>query len=808
MRDELRMAGWHGDMKDSAPQRLKELAEVEKRGRGCLAAGLADRLAKLRDEIATRSPMISEIQCVEDAGHLPYLIRCLLETLGARFACGPAIEAADPGTNLRLVQDFLRGCDISGASWNEQDESVVLASAFSEVTLAHGAVQLLNCRDPRPTLLATANAGILADTLNASATASPALDRNSPLRPVMQVLGLALEMRWAPPDPSTLLKFLAHSVCPVSRGLRYRLAEAVADRPGIGSKKWNDAIEACREKLRGKLSADELSRDLARIDRNLEEWIIVERYPRQPGAPGIALAETSQRVAAWARSRAAMAPDQPESRHLAALSSVAGELAAILTDIPTVSPEELSILLEQVTASGPAAGFRYAELGSPGFLANAGAAIEPTDDIVWWGFERQSPQLSVHWSLEERRYLMELGVHLPVAETLLALAQAQAQLPFLAARRRVVLLWPRQRGDGMVEPHPLLTRLSGTFPSIFIMDMDRDEFPSSPALLKIDRPVQRLPLKKRWIRVADPAAINSRPKESYSSLSRFALRPFEWVFHYKALLRRGSLMEINLQIQRGNLLHRVVEHLLESGCPINWHAADKSAFDRWLDSLWPNLLESEGANFLLPGYRTGGQRLLEDARRATWRLILHMREAGAVTAEADVRLDPLPFEDTTIGGIIDLQIKNRMGRAAIVDLKFGQEKTKRAELANNTALQLAVYGYLTRSDNGGTWSSIAYYILRSARLLAQDTTFFSDAFVVSCDQAEPGPASTWGRFLDVWRWRRGQLNEGWIEVPIPGTAPAEGEFPSSVPPHEEWQADAAASKYDDYQALTGWEEYQ
>jgi len=133
-----------------------------------------------------------------------------------------------------------------------------------------------------------------------------------------------------------------------------------------------------------------------------------------------------------------MAPDQPESRHLAALASVAGELAAILTDIPTVSPEELSILLEQVTASGPAAGFRYAELGSPGFLANAGAAIEPTDDIVWWGFERQAPQLSVHWSLEERRHLMEIGVHLPVAETLLALAQAQARGSSLAppARRR------------------------------------------------------------------------------------------------------------------------------------------------------------------------------------------------------------------------------------------------------------------------------------------------------------------------------------------------------------------------------------
>jgi hypothetical protein len=126
----------------------------------------------------------------------------------------------------------------------------------------------------------------------------------------------------------------------------------------------------------------------------------------------------------------------------------------------------------------------------------------------------------------------------------------------------VVLLWPRQRGDDPVEPHPLLTRLCTTFPSISIKDIDRDEFPSPLTIRRVDRPVRRLRLKKRWVRLSDPTALKSRAEESYSSLSRFALSPFEWVFNYQAKLRRGTLMEINLRAQRGNLLHRVVERPL------------------------------------------------------------------------------------------------------------------------------------------------------------------------------------------------------------------------------------------------------
>lgn len=803
MRDELRMAGWDGA--DSPMPRLHDLSAVEKQTHECFAPGLPDRIEKICAEIATKSPAISEIQCVEPAEHLPFRLRCLLKKLGATFSCIPDHELASPATNLRLVQDCLCGRDISGKSWREGDDSVVFATAFSEITLAHAAVQMLRSEE-RPTLLATASCIPMADVLNISQNAAPALDSASPLRPVAQVLGLALEMRWEPPDPSILLQFLSHSVCPIDHGLRMALAESVADRPGIGSEKWSDAIEKYRERTGKEVSPEEVAEKLSRIESDLEDWISVERFPRKDGASGSALAETARRVEAWARKRASVSTDEAQSRHFASLASTAAEFSGIIKEITTVSPEELSHILEQVIGSGPAAGDRIAELGAPRCLADTGAAIEPTDSILWWGFEQQEPRLSKRWSLEELEYLEKVGVHLPTSENHLALARARAKRPFLTSRKQIFLLWPRSRGGDPVERHPLCTILEAKLGPLQIRDLDRDE-----SLIKIDRSVRPLPLKKRWIRLSDPAALSSRREESYSSLSKFALRPFEWVFHYKAKLRRGSLKEINLLAQRGNLLHRVVERLLDPECKIKWISATNDEFNRWLEeSIWPRLLETEGANFLMPGSQTGGQRLLEDARRAIWDLVGHMKKAHAVSAEADVHMEPIPFEGTMLGGIIDLKMTNRQGKTAVVDLKFGQAKPKRKELETNTALQLAAYGKLVSEKSGGVWPAVAYYILRSGSFLAQDQAFFPDAEPITCSGASPGPEAMWRDFLDVWRWRRKQLDSGWIEVPVEGTDETDGttDCPSSVPPLAEWTSDPSAPRYDDFEFLTGWEATQ
>lgn len=804
MRDELKMAGWNGEM--IACARLHDFGEVEKIANGQISAGLAERIESICAALAMGKSGIAEIQCVDRLEFLPYRLRCLLELLDAKFLPCAGSELATKGTNLRLLQDYLTGSDFPEIGWNQNDNSVIFATAYSEITLAHAAAQLLQSED-HPTLLATVPAQPVADVLLGCQVATPALDVPSPLRPIGQVLGLALEMRWSPPDPSILLQFLSHPVSPIHRELRTKLADAVADQPGIGSKSWNEAIEKARETVKGKktLRSDEIASELSRIESDLEQWILIERFPREGGASGKALAETAKRVESWARKRAAVDSDESKARHFSILATHAGEFSSIAEELTTIQPEELSHILEQVCITAPPAGDRIAQLGSCQYLADAGAALEPTDFILWWGFENQVARFSMRWSALECRKLRAVGVHLPKAEDHLVLSNDIAKRPFLAACKRIVLFWPKSRGGEPVERHSLYSVLEARFGSLAIHDLDRDDLP----LAKTERSVRHLPSKKRWIKLSNPTHLTSRNLESYSSLSKFAIRPFEWVFNYKAELRRGALREINVFIQRGNLLHRVVERLMEPSCELDWKSADKNGFSRWLDDTWPGLLETEGSNFLMPGSQTDGLRLQEDARRAIWSLVCHMNKANAVAATADVHMPHVPMANAPsplLGGNIDLLVTNSNGKTAVVDLKFGQAKAKRKELETNTPLQLVTYAKLIAAT-AQEWPHVAYYILQSGRLLAQDKGFFPDAELVRCREESSNPEEIWNAFLAVWHWRRAQLDAGWVEIPVEGATPTDGtgSEPCSTPPGEEWTSDPAARRYDDFQFLTGWE---
>jgi hypothetical protein len=807
MRDNLRMAGWSGEVGPCAPPRLRDLAAIEKQAHGTLPPGLADRMAVIRAELAQSPGNVPEVVCVEDAAHLPWLLRGLLEDLNTQFIALPS-SAASKGSNLQKTQEFLSGKPPEGMDWDPADDSVILATAHSEITLAQVAARLAKQAGPDSAFIATAPGGLAGEILHGLQSPVPALEDASTLRPVLQVLRLAVEMRWDPPDPSVLLAFLRHPVCPLDRRLRHRLAKAVCDRPGIGSSVWREAIEKQRQKIIGREedSPEKRAEALERIDRDLSDWILVERHARQLGAPGSALAETVSRVGQWAGRKASAPGDAAMARHFRALASIASELAEILHEIDIVSPEELSHILELVSGKGTTAGHQAAELGCPELLHDPGAAIEGCGTMLWWGFEKPGGHPAKVWTTEEQTYLADHGIHLQDVGNLLAMELKMAGRPFLAARERIVLLWPRERGLESIEPHPLLTRLRSAFPAIPVLDLDQDELPVATSMTKVEVPLVTLPRLQRWLHLSNKPELPSRAAESYSSVQKFVFRPFEWVLDYHAKLRRPG--QINPAAQRGNLLHRVVERLLEADCATDWRTVTEADFGSWLETTWGEIMRTEGANYLLPGGLTEERRLHEEARRATWSLINHLRKAGVAHAVADVSMPPASLGEVSIQGVIDLLAVTAKGRAAVVDLKYGQGKAKRDELAKNTALQLAVYCHLEKNRNGGDWPATAYFILRNNELLAQDASFFPQAAIVKCKHGSPGPEATWNEFLDVWRWRRTLLDDGWIEVPVNGISPTEGSdgIPSPALPHEPWRPDESANRYDDYRFLTGWKD--
>jgi len=256
---------------------------------------------------------------------------------------------------------------------------------------------------------------------------------------------------------------------------------------------------------------------------------------------------------------------------------------------------------------------------------------------------------------------------------------------------------------------------------------------------------------------------------------------------------------------KGTLLHRLLDLLLAAPqMEINWLTCNRANLDRWCEQCWQNLLEQEGATLLLPGNLSENLSLLDLAKRSLWELLQQLRAAKVTAASTNVKPDDASFFGGTLLGYIDLLVTNEAGNSAVIDLKLGGARRRQEELKTNRQLQLAVYGYLQNASLK-SWPEAAFYILSQQRLLTQTDSFFPKANMQKADVDTIGLENCWKDFEDVWRWRREQLNTGWIEVtttPLPEETDASQ--PTSTAPSENWQSNPDDIQYNDFDALTGW----
>lgn len=818
-RDELRMARWRGDAQPDDSSRLRDLAAVEARASGTLAPGLGDRLEAVLAAMRDRSPMIEAVDVVDAAGHLPALLRSVLAGLGARFGSHAPAPSAPEGTNLRLLQDALVSGDSDRIAWNwGDDDSVRIWTAGSEVTLGRAVAQLLEgfrAAGVSAVLVAPAFGRPLDVALAGMDAPVVAIPSASPHRAILEVLPLALRLRWQPLDPAHLLEFLSHAVSPVHGGLRHALARAVAEFPGFGSEAWVGALERCRERINeGESDEADRTNALARLGRDVADWIEIARFDRDGGAPGARFAETCDLVARWAGARASTG-DEPASRpHFVAAASQASELADILRGAGTIRPATLERLCAAISGHGIPPGDELAELGCADHVRDPAAVLSPAHHVIWWGFEAPAIPRPSPWTKEERQALAARGVELLPLSAELDRAGAAALRPILAASGSVTLCVPRRRANEPVRHHPLHDRLDALVKDGCPMtDIDTPVSAAAAGLSLRALPHRPLQPLRRWWRFADPAGLAPRDEESFSSLDAFVYQPFTWVLKYKARLQTGSLLQNQIASegrQYGNLMHRVAEHLFAKEAAIDWRAADQEALDQWIAQRWEPLLRAEGANLLLPGRRAEASRLRDRTARAMWRLIGSLRHAEVVRAVPDVDPGVAPFFAGLLGGRIDLVVERADGSLAVVDLKAGGRERRIEELENNIQLQLAVYAYLLRSAGAGDWPEGAYFILNNATLLAQGDAFFPGARVARPKDGDGGLAECWEQFAEVWRWRREQMDTGWIEVPVKGSEPTDdsGPEPGSDPPVEAWAHDVRDARFDDFVNLTGWGPHQ
>ena len=232
-------------MPSGAGVRIADMAAVETAARSLLVPSIGERLIRVAEVLSVQQSRIESVELVDPMEAFPKRWREVLAKLPVRsvHSFGPA---ADANTILGKLQIALKsareGKKPNGKiAWSD-DGSLRVVRAETRLVAARWVAQAFSSREREIAIVAEQDRSLLDATLDAVDIARQGFQDSSPLAPALQVLPLALATIWEPLDVYALLQFLSHPIGPVPGYARRRLAEVIAERPGIGGPRWREAI--------------------------------------------------------------------------------------------------------------------------------------------------------------------------------------------------------------------------------------------------------------------------------------------------------------------------------------------------------------------------------------------------------------------------------------------------------------------------------------------------------------------------------------------------------------------------------------
>jgi RecB family exonuclease len=789
-RDAWYLHGWNGELPSGVGVRLADIAAVECNARSLLSPSVGERLVHVAESLSRQQSKIETVELADPIEAFPKRWRAVLAKLPVRLVrtYGPSADAKSVLGKLQIaLKSAHEGKKPNGKiAWSD-DGSLRVVRAETGLVAARWVAQALTSRQEEVAIVAEQNRSLLDATLDAVDIARQGFQDSSPLVPALQVLPLALATVWEPLDVYALLQFLSHPIGPVPGYARRRLAEVIAECPGIGGPRWRETIE----EIEGRFP--ERATD---IRKSVAFWVEHPRYSPAPGAPVTVLLDRTRGVRDYFGARLG---DQDPIRSAASVTGYA-QASAVMAALDalaaqgesSITPVELQALLSQCTGRGAPNFAMHAQVGCVPSASDPGALVEPFDRVIWW--QMGAPSLPGHypWSRSELDSLARAGVELPPLAEVLARRSQDWLRPILNARKQLVLVLPPP-GEEM---HPLWQEIQ------WFVDGVRPEPLEDLVTGRAGKNLPEvshapLPRRRRWWTLPPEVKIALRPRESYSSLNAFLNAPYQWVLKYTVRLNPSNLLTVaDKNLLYGNLAHRLLDRFFRTE---GAQALRGDALKVWFSREFAEVAAEEGAVLLMPGRRGDYERLRSALGRALEEIQRQFGAAGIDLVEpARDLVGKFPGGD--LEGQADLVVRNTSGQRAIVDMKWAGANYYQDRLAKNRHLQLAVYAEMLRQETGA-WPQVSYFILEASRLLAPDRGFFPEARPVQ-SRATGSTPLLWNQFIAAWQWRRSQIDAGMIEVAIEGIEPT----PESVGPPAALEPEELPEAYNDYRWLAGWED--
>ena len=763
--------GWSPQSGPDTPGRLADLAAVEDR-LPTLAPGLAARVERLLPRLSLVAAAIHRLTLVDEPADWAPPLRRLFAALpaaGIPVAITPTTAApgAPADTDLGRLQRALLDPARPGDPLTLRGDGSLGLYHCQEALGATLALSDLLARQPDHLLISGTDAFILGTAARARGWPHAGLGDSSAWRPPLQLLPLLLQLAWSPPPAEILLQYLTLPAGPLGR-LRRRLARLFVDRPGYDPDTWQECID---DQVADDLAADPTRKEADRRDR-IAAWLPLGRAGSGERMPLTLAIQLADQVRQYWHARLSLA--EGEARELAAAGQAAEALAAALRawGEAEIGRESLHRLLELSALAGATAMHPVRQVASLNLVDDPAAArLAPAGPahLVWWDPALGPAPATPPFTAAERALL-------PAAPDAAARqAQTQARLrralyPLLQARHGALLVVRGTAGD-LLRMH--LDRL---LPAGYWRSFEADLLAGTLAGLPT-APVAdlSLPPARRWWQ-ADRALPAPRERESYTSLSALALTPHDYVLRYLARLSQGAIQDLPVDARLlGNLAHRLIQDWFAAR-PWQGSAPEEAAVATWLEERLPAAIEANALPLAAPGRRADRLAFATRLTTALTRLLEHLASAGVEEVRSESTLAAVQ-DGLTLEGTLDLLGRRADGHWVIVDLKWGGEAQRIAELREGRYLQLAVYDRLADDLSPGGVADLAYFILQSATLLATSQRCFPHARVVAPDDPALTPALVWQRLRGTLAWRQAQLAAGQVEVTTNGAEPTEASIP-------------------------------
>ena len=785
-RDQWFVHGWNGTVAEAAPRRLRDMAEVEALARELVASGIGQRLAAIEERLRVRKTDIAEIRLVDAVDAFPVRWQIVLAQLPVVAFEMPAGEG---GGFLGALQGALKsiaaGSQPQKIEWQD-DASVIVVRSETRALAAQWLAPLLDRENPT-LLLSGADGARLDSTLSAAGRPRQGFKEASAFRPALQILPLALELLWDPLNYYAMVQFLTHPVCPVPGFARRKLAEKVADAPGIGGPYWQKTLADIEAHYGAERFPD--------VREAIAAWIEQPRYPAEDGAPLDTVIARVERLADFFRVRLG---ETDIARRLSFHAGFA-QCKACLDSLQglkrqgmgRIRPRQLQKLVTQATANGSDNPLWPAEVGAELMATQPGAAIEPVARVVWWQLVMPHLPGNDPWSASELRALAAAGALIPDAARRLDQVAKDWLRPVMAAREQLILVLPPPDE----EVHPLWQMICAVVEAPQVKTLESLLASGDESMVPVA--TVPLPAARRWWQLPNEVSVPLRQQESFSSLELMLFNPYHWLLRYPAKLRPSRIVNLGGDFRMlGNLAHGLVERFFLHTDALAMSGAE---FNAWFASAFAQIVDEEGALLRMPGRGADLENFRFRLHRSMERLREQIASAGVVKVIPEHEVSG-HFTGGDLAGSADLVMQNARGEHAIVDMKWAGIKKFPEKLKKNRHLQLAIYAELLRQQ-AGSWPAVAYYILDRAELFAPDERIFPDAKTVASESGE-NTAQLWQRFLATWQWRVAQVKAGQFEIVMDGIAATD----ESAPPDDAMEMEVLNAAYNDYRSLAGWGE--